>query len=120
MPAVPDRRLQRQSALDINRLEEIPCECGGKASRSTVKYKDYEVRGWVCKKCKKEYINPEDSLKISKMEALKKSGVKVKIRNVGQSLVITLPKELAELYGLQKGETVELSPENFKKIEIGI
>ena len=104
--------------VDINRWEEIPCECGGMASRSTVKYKDYKLRGWVCKKCKKEYIHPEDSLKISKLVALKKSRVKVKIRTVGQSLVITLPKKIAELYDLQKGESVELSPETLKKIEI--
>ncbi len=58
------------------------------ARRSSVKYKDYEVRGWVCKKCKKEYIHPEDSLKISKLEALK------------------------------KGETVGLVPGSLKKIEI--
>ena len=104
--------------VDINRWEEIPCECGRMASRSTVKYKEYEVRGWVCKKCKKEYIHPEDSLKISKLEALKKSGMKVKIRTVGQSLVITLPKEIAEIYGLEKGETVELVPGSMKRIDI--
>lgn len=104
--------------VDVNRWEQIPCECGGMASRGAVKYKNYGIRGWVCKKCKKEYIHPEDSLKISKLEALKKSRVRVKIRTVGQSLVITLPKEIAELYDLQKGETVELSPESMKKIEI--
>ena len=104
--------------VDINRWEEIPCECGNMASKSTVKYKDYEVRGWVCKKCKREYLHPEDSLKISKLEALKKNHIRVKIRTVGQSLVITLPKEIAELYGLEKGETVELSSEGLKKIGI--
>lgn len=104
--------------VDINKWNEIPCECGGMAGKGTVKYQDYEVRGWICKKCKKEYIHPEDSLKISKLEELKKNGIKVKIRTVGQSLVITLPKELAELYGFEQGETVELSPENFRKIEI--
>lgn len=106
--------------VDINRWKEIPCECGAMASKSTVKYKEYEVRGWICKKCKKEYIHPEDSLKISKLEALKKNNVKVKIRTVGQSLVITLPKEIAELYGLEKGEIVSLSPGNLKRIEIEI
>ena len=106
--------------VDINKWNEIPCECGSMASKSAVKYKDYEVRGWICKKCKKEYMHPEDSIKISRLEELKKSGIKVKIRTVGQSLVITLPKELANLYGLEQGETVELSPENFRKIEISL
>ncbi len=106
--------------VDINRWEEIPCECSSMASKSTVKYKEYEVRGWICRKCKKEYVHPEDSIKISKLEALEKNRIRVKIRTVGQSLVITLPKEIAELYGLEKGEMVELSPGNLKKIEIKI
>lgn len=103
-----------------NSWNEIPCECGDMASRSSVKYKDYEVRGWTCRKCRKEYIHPEDSLKISRLEALKKSNVRVKIRTVGQSLVITLPKKISELYGLEKGETVRLSPDGMKKIEINL
>ena len=90
----------------------------GMAGKGIVNYKGYEVRGWVCKKCKKEYLHPEDSLKISRLRALKKNHVRVKIRTVGQSLVITLPKEIAELYGLEKGETVELSSEGLKKIDI--
>lgn len=44
----------------------------------------------------------------------------MKVRTLGQSLIITLPKELVELYGLEKGELVELTPENMNKIEIGI
>lgn len=88
------------------------------ARRSTVAYKGYEVRGWACRKCKKEYLHPDDSLKISKLEELKKAGVRVKIRTVGQSLVITLPKELAELYGLEQGETVELVPGSLRRIDI--
>src|SRR3989339_500737 len=104
--------------VDINQWKEIPCECGGMASRGTVKYKSYEIRGWVCAKCKKEYIHPEDSMKISKLEELKKSNPSVKIRTVGQSLVITLPKEIVDVYDLEKGEIVRLNPENLKKIEI--
>ena len=106
--------------VDINRWEEIPCECGDMAGKSAIKYKSYEVRGWICKKCGKEYIHPEDSLKISKLEALKKNGIRVKVRTVGQSLVITLPKELVDIYGLEKGEIVELTPENMRKIEIAM
>ncbi|MBI2578636.1 MAG: AbrB/MazE/SpoVT family DNA-binding domain-containing protein [Candidatus Aenigmarchaeota archaeon] len=42
------------------------------------------------------------------------------MRTVGQSLVITLPKEIVELYGLERGEMVELTPENLNKIKIGV
>ena len=53
-------------SMSVSQWKEMPCECGGMASRGIVKYKEYKVRGWVCQKCKKEYIHPEDSVKMSK------------------------------------------------------
>ncbi|MBI5332219.1 MAG: AbrB/MazE/SpoVT family DNA-binding domain-containing protein [Candidatus Aenigmarchaeota archaeon] len=104
--------------VDISKLAEIPCECGETAKAAALNYKDYLVKGWKCKSCKKEYISPEDSLKISEFERMKKSGLKVKVAEIGQSLAIRIPKPLAEIYNLTKGETVNLRPENLKKIEI--
>ena len=103
--------------VDIDKWESIPCECGKKAKKSIIKYKEYEVRGWKCS-CGKSYIHPEDSLKISKLEKLKKHGVKVKVGIVGQSMVIRIPKELSEIYGFKKGKNIELVPENLKRLGI--
>jgi len=104
--------------VNIDNWESIPCECGKKAKSSIIKYKEYEVRGWKCQSCGEKYIHPEDSLKISKLEKLKKKGIKVKIGVVGQSIVIRIPKVLSEIYGFKKGKEIELVPENLKKLDI--
>ncbi len=104
--------------VNIDKWESIPCECGKKAKRSLIKYKEYEVRGWKCSSCKRSYIHPEDSLKISKLEKLKKEGIKVKVGIVGQSIVVRIPKALSEIYGFKKGNEIELIPENLKRLEI--
>lgn len=104
--------------VNIDEWESIPCECGKKAKRSVIRYKEYNVRGWKCSSCNKEYIHSEDSIRISRLENLKKKGVKVKVGVVGQSIVIRIPKDLSEIYGLEKGDEIELIPENLKRLEI--
>ncbi len=108
---------QKTEKVDVNKWEKIPCECGEFAEKGKVKFKEYKVRGWVCKKCGKEYIHPKDSARISALEKLKK-GTAVKVGTLGQSFIIRIPKEMAELYKIEKGEKVKLVPEDLKKIEI--
>lgn len=104
--------------VDINKWELIPCECGKMAKKTSLRYKHYEVRGWKCNKCGKEYVHPEDSFKVSRLEKLKKETVKVKVGVVGQSMVIRIPKELSGLYGLKRGEEVTLTPDTLRKLNI--
>jgi len=103
--------------VKLEKWNEIPCECGKKAKKATVKYKKYNVRGWVCEKCGREYIHPEDSLRISQLEKLKK-GVNVKIGQLGVSCIIRIPKDLVKIYKLEKGETVKIIPENLNTLEV--
>ena|SRR3989344_8106342 len=107
--------------VSIDKLSAIPCECGGTAKKSAIEYKDYIVSGWKCSSCKKEYLSPIDSLKISRFEKLKKEGsIKIKVAEIGQSLAIRIPKSVAEIYGITKGEMVGLKPESLKKMELEV
>lgn len=103
--------------VDVNKWKKIPCSCGKMAVQTTLKYKQYWVRGWKCP-CGESYIHPEDSLRISKLEKLK--SVKVKIGIVGQSMVIRIPRDFTEVYNLEKGEQVELVPEGLRTMEIKV
>jgi hypothetical protein len=104
--------------VNIDRWEKIPCECGGMAEKATVTHRHYKVRGWECGACGRSYIHPADSLKVSRLEKL--AAMKVKVGIVGQSVVIRIPKDLAEVYGLEKGELVELVPEDLKRLGIRV
>ena len=105
--------------IKLENWKRIPCECGSFATAGAIQYKEYSVRGWKCKKCKREYIHPEDSLKISRMEKLKK-GISVTVGQLGASYIIRIPKNVAEIYKIKKRESVTIVPERTNSIEIKI
>jgi len=77
------------------------------------------VRGWECDKCKETVLHPIDSQEMFMFNKLKK-GLPVKIGILGQSLIVRIPKEIAEFYKIKKGESITLKAEDFKKIELNI
>jgi len=111
--------MSQKQIVNLDSWKEIHCQCGGKAKKTSVKYKNYEVRGWKCGKCGEEYIHPEDSVKISQIEKLKK-GVSVVVGQLGASRIIRIPKEFVDIYSLEKGEQVQLVPETLHALEINI
>lgn len=106
-------------SIKLEEWKKIPCECGRSAAVARIKYKEYWVRGWKCEKCKREYIHPEDSLRISNLERLKQ-GLTVTVGQLGASYIIRIPKEVVEIYKLRKGETVVIQPETLVKIGIRV
>ena len=78
-----------------------------------------EVRGWECEKCGESDIHGKDAQKVLVLNKLKK-GIPVKVGELGESLIIRFPKELAEYYNIEKGESLVLKAETDKKIEIDV
>jgi len=99
---------------------EHPCTCGEKAmSRKKFTIEGVEVRGWECKHCNETALHSEDAQKVLVLNKLKK-GIPVKVGELGESLIIRFPKELAEYYKIEKGENLILKAESEKKIEIDV
>ncbi len=90
----------------------MECACGGIANEFQTMFHGYSVRGWKCSKCKEEYLDPRDAEPILKlMKSLKEHKLKSKIGVVGNSFTVRMPKVIAEVYGISKGELVEYVPE---------
>ena len=77
------------------------------------------IRGWECSKCKETVLHQEDAQKMFVFNKLKR-GLSVKIGSLGQSLVMRIPKEVAEFYNITKGEDIILKAEDFKKLELDL
>ena len=108
--------------VDLDEWEKIPCSCGRFAKRTKLKYKGYQVRGWKCE-CGETYIHPQDSMRVSfieKMKREKSEKIEVKVGKLGASLVIRIPKQLEELYTIKQGEKIELVPEDLQTISIEV
>ncbi|MGB2841934.1 MAG: hypothetical protein WBC40_05610 [Halobacteriota archaeon] len=104
------------------------CRCGGKLVEAMINVEqlgiDFGLRkGTVCTSCGDEYISDEVWEEIEKKT--KELGLfglerKVKIRKSGNSLVITLPPDIAEFLGVKPQTLVSLLPLDKGKLEIQV
>ena len=78
-----------------------------------------EIRGWECSKCKEAVLHPEDAQKMFVFNKLKK-GLSVKVGELGKSLIVRIPKEVAEFYSISKGGEIKLKADTFNKMELDI
>tara|TARA_Y100000310_G_C20454370_1_gene702327 strand:+ start:184 stop:501 length:318 start_codon:yes stop_codon:yes gene_type:complete len=100
--------------MDFENLK-MKCECGGSMENIKTEWKGIIVRGWKCRKCKEEVINPIDAQKALDIErARKENKLKVKLRRVGKSDVVTVPSILKEVENLRTGQELEWGIEGKK------
>lgn len=93
--------------MDLERLK-LTCECGGKMDRIRTTWRKIEVRGWKCRRCNEELIHPADAQKALEIErARKKHLLIVKLRRVGKSRVVTVPRPIIEAENLKEGQKLE-------------
>ena len=102
--------------------------CGGNTVRKKVDYSEYGVflgnfKAEVCKKCGETYLNEETAEKIqNKSKELGLFGLakKAKVAEVGNSIAIRIPKEIATFLGLKKGKEVTITPESKRGLHIDV
>ena len=102
--------------------------CNGELRKKIVEYKELGISlgkftALVCKKCEEVFFDESSAEKIQKKS--KELGLfglakKTKVAQVGNSLAIRIPKELAKFVGLKKEELVKLIPKSNKEITIKI
>jgi YgiT-type zinc finger domain-containing protein len=100
----------------------------GKLKKKIVSYKIYGVElgkfpAHVCSKCGEEWFDEETALKIEKLE--KEKGLfglskETKISYSGNSLIIRIPKEIADFMKLEKETSVLIHPDGENKLSMEI
>lgn len=102
--------------------------CEGKTEKKLVEHKEFGVslgkfRADVCKKCGETYFDEktaEEIQKKSKEKGLFGLAKKAKIAEIGNSIAIRIPKEIATLMKLKKGEEVTIIPEDKHDLRIHV
>lgn len=102
--------------------------CEGKTIKKLVEYEEFGIllgkfNANVCEKCGETYFDEKTAGKIQ--EESKRLGLfgiakKAKIAEVGNSLAVRIPKEIAKFLNLQKGKEVLLMPKNKHDLHIHI
>jgi DNA-directed RNA polymerase subunit RPC12/RpoP len=69
-------------------------ECNGKMQKAQVKKNGFVLRWVVCQDCGEKIIHPLDEQEYNKFINLKNKEFKVKMRLVGNSYAVSIPKEI--------------------------
>lgn len=102
--------------------------CNGETSKKNVEHKESGVflgnfSAYVCKKCGEIYFDEKTAEKIqhkSKQMGLFGLAKKAKVAEIGNSIAIRIPKEIAEFLKLKKGKEVIIFPESKNDLHINI
>ena len=102
--------------------------CGGQTNRKVTEYKEFGVplgnfKADVCGKCGETYFDEKIAEEIQQKS--KKMGLfgltkKAKIAEIGNSIAIRIPKEIAEFLGLKKGSEVTIFPKGKHELQINV
>ncbi len=105
-----------------------PCRCEGKLVEAMIHVEhlgiDFGLRpGTVCTSCGDEYISDEVWEEVEKKS--KKLGLfglerKVKVRKSGNSLIVTIPPEIAKFIGAKAQTLVSLLPFKRGRLELRV
>ncbi len=105
-----------------------PCTCGGTLKKSQCEVEffgiDFGLRECeICTSCGSEYLSQEtmkeveEEVKSKRIFGLERN---VKVSKSGNSLVIRIPKEIAEFMNLKKDGLLRLFPVESKRLEIEV
>jgi hypothetical protein len=76
---------------------KIICRNCNKETKHTFLYKDgFKLRAIECTNCNKQWIHPGDLKDYERFKELKNRQFSVKLRMVGNSFSVTIPKEIIE------------------------
>lgn len=85
--------------------ESLVCtKCNKKTEKLVLNRDNFDIRVWKCKDCKKTWPHPLDDKKFSEWKDIKDQEFKVKIREVGNSAVVSIPSEISSFKELKMGE----------------
>ena len=102
--------------------------CGGRAEQRMVEHKELGVslgrfKAIVCTQCDETYYDEKTAGLIqqeSKKRGLFGLARKAKVAEIGNSIAIRIPKEIATFLELKKGQEVTLIPEDKRDLHVQV
>jgi hypothetical protein len=79
---------------DIFNAKVLCDTCNTKMGKGEVIRGGFRVRALACQGCNKTYLHPEDEQKLKQFSKLRNKKFQVKLRMVGNSYTISIPREI--------------------------
>jgi hypothetical protein len=106
---------------DIFQNTILCANCNVKMNRVQINKNGFVLRSVICPKCGERIIHPSDEQEYKDFTELKKKEFNVKMRFVGNSYAVSIPKEIVTFMHDQEkimNEMVRLSLEEFGRISL--
>ena len=107
--------------MDIFQNTILCANCNTKMNRVQMHKNGFVLRSIVCPKCHSRIIHPKDEQEYKDFVNLKKKQFSVKMRFVGNSYAVSIPKEIVNFMHEQEklmDDMVKLSFEEFGRISL--
>jgi len=95
--------------------------CNRKMNPATVDKNGFHLRALKCDKCRNQIIHPSDVKEYEDFQHLKKKSFKVKLRYVGNSYAVSIPREIIDFMNDQEKQMssmVDLCMEEFGRLSL--
>ncbi|MFA4960326.1 MAG: hypothetical protein WC548_01560 [Candidatus Pacearchaeota archaeon] len=106
---------------DIFENTVICKDCNKKMELIEIERNGFRLRTLKCNGCKNQIIHPEDLKEYEDFQSLRKKNFRVKLRFVGNSYAVSIPREIIDFMSEQEkkmNEMVNLSFEEFGRISL--
>jgi hypothetical protein len=102
--------------------QKILCEkCNVQMEKVGFNKNGFSLRGVVCPACRKKIIHPGDLAEYNQFQNLKQKNFKVKLRLVGNSYAVSIPKEIIDFMNEQDNhisDMVKLAFDDLNKLSL--
>lgn len=95
--------------------------CNKKMQKTTINKNGFEIRALKCDTCKNQILHPEDLKEYEDFQNLKKKNFKVKLRFIGNSYAVSIPREIIDFMNEQEkhaNEMVDMCIEELNRISL--
>ncbi len=95
--------------------------CNSRMRKTTLEKNGFLMRAVVCDKCSHKILHPNDELEYNKFINLRNKEFRVKMRLVGNSYAVSIPKEIVSFIREQEkimNDMVRLCFEDFGKLSL--
>lgn len=93
-------------------------ECGREMQKQVIVRNGISIRTAICRKCNKKEYHPLDMEKYKEFQGLRQKLFRVKLRIVGNSYAVSIPKEIIDFFAEadRLAEEVEMQFAEFDKL----
>jgi hypothetical protein len=88
--------------IDIFENTILCKNCNKKMEPATINKNGFHLRSLKCERCKNQIIHPDDLKEYENFQTLKKKNFKVKLRYIGNSYAVSIPREIIDFMGEQE------------------